>query len=67
MQILDENPLTDFVELPESCHNLSFCNILCGVIRGAMEQVGVTGGLELPAVLYKPALKDACSCMHMGV
>ena len=39
VQILEDNPLTDFVELPESCSGLSYCNILCGVIRGAMEQV----------------------------
>jgi hypothetical protein len=37
--ILDENPLTEFVELPENCTNLQYCNILCGVIRGAMEMV----------------------------
>ncbi len=38
MQILEDNPLTDFVELPEGCQNLIYCNILCGVIRGALEQ-----------------------------
>lgn len=37
--ILDENPLTEFVELPENCSNLQYCNILCGVIRGALEMV----------------------------
>ena len=35
----DENPLTDFVELPESHQNLYFSNMLCGVIRGALEMV----------------------------
>lgn len=38
-QILEDNPLTDFVELPESCSNLIYCNLLCGVIRGALEMV----------------------------
>ena len=38
MQILEDNPLTDFVELPEGCQNLIYCNVLCGVIRGALEQ-----------------------------
>ena len=37
-QILEDNPLTDFVELPEGCQNLIYCNALCGVIRGALEQ-----------------------------
>lgn len=38
--ILDDNPLVDFVELPETCQGLYYCNVLCGVIRGALEQVG---------------------------
>lgn len=38
--ILDDNPLVDFVELPETCQGLWYCNVLCGVIRGALEQVG---------------------------
>merc|ERR1711904_322299 len=32
--VLLENPLTDFVELPEKLQPLSSCNLLCGVIRG---------------------------------
>eukprot|EP00898_Chlorokybus_atmophyticus_P002277 jgi/Chlat1/304/Chrsp1S03181 len=39
--LLDDNPLADFVELPENCNNLSYCNILCGVIRGALEMVNM--------------------------
>ncbi|KAK9835170.1 hypothetical protein WJX81_003039 [Elliptochloris bilobata] len=39
--ILEDNPLTDFVELPEGCQNLVYCNVLCGVIRGALEQVSI--------------------------
>ena len=31
--------LADFVELPESCTGLHYSNILCGVIRGALEMV----------------------------
>lgn len=31
----------DFVELPPHLANLSFCNLLCGVIRGALEMVGL--------------------------
>lgn len=37
--LLEDNPLTDFVELPEGCQNLTYCNVLCGVIRGALEMV----------------------------
>lgn len=38
--VFDENPLAEFVELPESCAaKLHYSNILCGVIRGALEQL----------------------------
>lgn len=37
--LFDQNPLTEFVELPESCLSLKYCNVLCGVIRGACEMV----------------------------
>ena len=39
--ILDQNPLTDFVELPEDHPNLLYSNIICGVIRGALEMVSM--------------------------
>lgn len=37
----DENPLAEFVELPEEALNggLWYSNVLCGVIRGALEMV----------------------------
>ena len=40
--LFDENPLADFVELPDDGRaqdELWFSNILCGVIRGALEMV----------------------------
>ncbi|KAG9122851.1 transport protein particle 22 kDa subunit [Ceratobasidium sp. 392] len=39
--ILEENPLADFVELPDEAlqGGLWFSNILCGVLRGALEMV----------------------------
>ncbi|RKO92829.1 NO signaling/Golgi transport ligand-binding domain-containing protein [Blyttiomyces helicus] len=38
--ILDENPLADFVELPEDAvHEFWYSNVLCGVLRGALEMV----------------------------
>lgn len=39
--LIDSNPLTDFVELPDNLTNLKYCNILCGVIRGALEMVKI--------------------------
>ena len=52
--VLDENPLTDFVELPEDATALHFSNILCGVIRGALEMVQ----LQVECSFVKDALKD---------
>eukprot|EP00026_Physarum_polycephalum_P016531 Phypoly_transcript_17455.p1 GENE.Phypoly_transcript_17455~~Phypoly_transcript_17455.p1 ORF type:complete len:137 (+),score=19.86 Phypoly_transcript_17455:373-783(+) len=37
--ILEDNPLIEFVELPEQYNKLWYSNILCGVIRGALEMV----------------------------
>lgn len=38
--ILEGNPLTDFVELPEGPgQKLSYNQIICGAIRGALEMV----------------------------
>lgn len=40
--MLDENPLADFVELPDdgkAQDELWFSNVLCGVLRGALEMV----------------------------
>lgn len=37
--ILETNPLTEFVELPESHVNLKYSNIIPGVVRGALEMV----------------------------
>lgn len=38
--ILDKNPLAEFVEeLPAGRSSLCYCNLLCGIIRGALEMV----------------------------
>lgn len=37
--VFEENPLVDFVELPDTCQGLYYCNILSGVVRGALEMV----------------------------
>jgi hypothetical protein len=36
-----ENPLNDLVELPEKYKGLNYSNILCGVIRGALESINI--------------------------
>jgi len=35
--MLDNNPLVEFVELPEEHLHLNYSNVLCGAIRGALE------------------------------
>ena len=37
--MLENNPLAEFVELPAGHDNLYYSNILCGVLRGALEMV----------------------------
>lgn len=48
--ILDQNPLVDFVELPEDHSDLLYSNIICGVLRGALEMV-CTGIFSRPKYL----------------
>ncbi len=37
--ILDNNPLTEFVDLPPDHPKLLYCNVLAGAIRGALHNV----------------------------
>lgn len=37
--IMESNPLVDFVELPDNHNTLIYSNLLCGVLRGALEMV----------------------------
>ncbi|XP_065174866.1 trafficking protein particle complex subunit 3-like [Sycon ciliatum] len=37
--ILDSNPLTEFVEIPDERRTLLYSNVLCGALRGALEMV----------------------------
>jgi hypothetical protein len=39
--VFEENPLAEFVELPEHMNGLWFSNVLCGVIRGALEMIHI--------------------------
>merc|ERR1712106_362363 len=55
--LLDNNPLTDFVELPSELAALNYCQMICGIIRGALEMVQ----LEVTAKVEKDSLKGAGS------
>eukprot|EP00177_Eucheuma_denticulatum_P003644 GFKZ01006604.1.p1 GENE.GFKZ01006604.1~~GFKZ01006604.1.p1 ORF type:complete len:187 (-),score=38.37 GFKZ01006604.1:202-762(-) len=39
--IFEENPLAEFVELPEEWGGLWYSNVMCGVIRGGLEMVNM--------------------------
>lgn len=39
--LFEDNPLAEFTELPPECSELWYSNILCGVIRGALEMVNM--------------------------
>lgn len=45
--ILDNNPMAEFAELPEGHEGLLFSNILCGVLRGALEMVRLLTGIKM--------------------
>lgn len=58
--IFDENPLADFVELPDDGRaqdELWFSNILCGVLRGSLEMV---------LFLYPPRPRDNEGSLALG-
>ncbi|XP_045196342.2 trafficking protein particle complex subunit 3-like [Mercenaria mercenaria] len=37
--LIENNPLIDFVELPDGHNALNYSSLLCGVLRGALEMV----------------------------
>ena len=39
--IFSDNPLNDYVELPERYNSLWYSNIVCGIIRGALESINI--------------------------
>ena len=39
--IFSDNPLNDFVELPEKYNGLWYSNLICGIIRGALEAINI--------------------------
>ena len=37
--VIGDNPFIEFVELPAQYQALKYCNLLCGVIVGALEMI----------------------------
>ena len=37
--IFTENPLNDYVELPDKYKDMWYSNIICGIIKGSLESV----------------------------
>lgn len=63
--IFDENPLADFVELPDDGRaqdELWFSNILCGVLRGALEMVSPIICCSMGRYTYAHFLPFRCKC-----
>lgn len=59
--IFEENPFTEFVELPEEAvqGGLVYCKILEGVVRGALEMVGAPTFASLPSRLRRTPGRNA--------
>ena len=49
---LDTNPLTSFVELPAELSGLAYCQLFCGIIRGALEMVQLETKVQIVAVSW---------------
>jgi hypothetical protein len=70
-QVLTDNPLADFVELPDEYKaDLRYSALLCGVIRGALEMVRrrAGAGAGRPGTEWRCARTPACSpsCAPFG-
>lgn len=52
--VLNDNPLAEFVILPPACQNtLWYSNILCGIIRGALDMISI----DVKAYFLKDTLR----------
>ena len=51
--IFPENPISFYVELPESLSNLCYSNIICGILRGMLE----ISGFEVQCEFVKDKMK----------
>jgi hypothetical protein len=69
LQVMSDNPLADFVELPEEYRPLCYSNMLPGIIRGALEMVRGHPGPAVTVLLLLPpgcirCLPITWSCMR---
>lgn len=64
--MLDENPLAELAELPKDAFEggLWFSNVLCGVIRGALEMVRLLSLSLSPSRPINSALTPSKSIGH---
>ena len=53
--LIENNPLTDFVELPPGHSQLNFSNIVCGVLKAALEMVSIGAPMN-PSTLVQNVL-----------
>lgn len=60
--ILENNPLVDFVELPDNHSTLIYSNLLCGVLRGALEMVNPTLYMACIYPSLRNIVNDGHSC-----
>ena len=51
--VFPENPISSYVELPESLEGLCYPNIICGILRGMME----ISGFEIQCEFAKDKMK----------
>jgi len=51
--VFESTPFGEFTELPDSCGNLKYCNVIVGVIKGACEMVQ----MEVQAWVQSDTLK----------
>lgn len=61
--VLHENPLTDFVEIPENLNGIIYSNIIAGALRGALEIVRQKiNTLNMGLFWAADQCKERCDC-----
>lgn len=45
--LFNDSPITEFVELPPHLQGLKYCNLFCGVIRGALSMVQLDVNVQI--------------------
>lgn len=64
-QIIEDNPMTEFVELPDGCADLVYCNLLCGVIRGALGMVRTAGHAQCIGSMVEQQVNMKVECTYV--